>query len=95
MARCEKPDVTVVSGKGQVVIPQAIRAKLGWGPKTRLLVYTYKDAIILKKLEIPDLSKELEVVYKRIDERTAKYGELKQEEIEEIIHDYRRRAQKS
>ncbi len=39
MARREKPDVTVVSGKGQVVIPQTIRKKLGWEPKTKLLVY--------------------------------------------------------
>ena len=90
MARREKPDITVVSGKGQVVIPQTIRKKLGWEPKTKLLVYAYQDVVILKKLKVPDIAKELEAMYKRIDKRTAKYGELTNEEINQAIHDYRR-----
>jgi AbrB family looped-hinge helix DNA binding protein len=90
MARYEKPDVTVVSEKGQVVIPQSIRVKLGIGPKTKLLVYGYQDAVIMKKLEIPDIAKELETMYRRIDERIAKYGELSKEEINEIIQKHRR-----
>ncbi len=91
MARREKPDVTVVSGKGQVVIPQTIRKKLGWEPKTKLLVYAYQDAVILKKLKVPEITKELEAVYKRIDKRIAKYGEPANEEINKIIHEHRRR----
>ena len=95
MARREKPDVTVVSGKGQVVIPQTIRKKLGLEPKTKLLVYDCQDAVILKKLEVPDIAKELEAMYKRIDKRIAKYGELTNEEINEVIQDYRRRKRAS
>ena len=95
MARREKPDVTVVSGKGQVVIPQTIRKKLGLEPKTKLLVYDYQDAVILKKLEIPDIEKELEAMYKRIDKRIAKYGEMTQEEIDEIIHEHRKKKKAS
>jgi len=95
MARCEKPDITVVSGKGQIVIPQAIRKKLGWEPKTKLLVYDCQDAIILKKLEVPDIAKELEAVYKRIDKRIANYGELTNEEINGIIHEHRRKKRAS
>jgi len=91
----EKPDVTVVSGKGQVVIPQTTRKKLGWEPKTKLLVYAYHDAVILKKLEVPDIAKELEAMYKRIDKRIAKYGEFTNEEINEIIHEHRRRKRAS
>ena len=90
MTQREKPDVTVVSGKGQVVIPQGIREKLGIGPKTKLLVYGYQDAVIMKKLEVPDIAKELEAMYRRIDKRIAKYGELTQEEVEEEIQKYRR-----
>jgi AbrB family looped-hinge helix DNA binding protein len=90
MARREKHDVTVVSGKGQVVIPQTIRKKLGWEPKTKLLVYAYQDAVILKKLEVPDIKKELEAMYKRIDKRIVKYGTPTNEEINEIIHEHRR-----
>jgi len=95
MTRYEKPDVTVVSEKGQVVIPQTIRAKLGIGPKTKLLVYGYQDAVIMKKLEIPDVTKELEEIYRKVDARIAKYGELANEEINEVIQDYRRRKRAS
>jgi len=86
----EEPDVTVVSGKGQVVIPQAIREKLGIGPKTKLLVYGYQDAVIMKKLEVPDIARELEAMYRRIDGRIAKYGALTQAELEREIQRYRR-----
>jgi AbrB family looped-hinge helix DNA binding protein len=91
MVQNEKADVTVVSEKGQVLIPQTIRKKLGIGPKTKLLVYGYQDAVIMKKLEVPDVTKELEALYKRIDKRIAKNGELTNKEINEVIGDYRRR----
>lgn len=89
MTQNEKADITVVSEKGQVVIPQTIRKKLGIGPKTKLLIYGYQDAIIMKKLEVPNVTKELEAMYKRIDKKIAKYGELTNEEINEVIQDYR------
>jgi len=95
MAKREKPDVTVVSGKGQVVIPQTIRKKLEWEPKTKLLVYKCQDSVILKKLEVPDIEKEFQAMYKRIDKRIAKYGALTQEEIDEIIHEHRRKKKVS
>jgi len=50
-----EPEITTMSQKGQVVIPQALREKLGIKPKTRLLVYGYQDTIVLKKLYVPDL----------------------------------------
>jgi len=86
----EKADVTVVSSKGQVVIPKEIRRRLGITPKTKMLVYGYRDAVILKKIEVPDVEKKLREMYRRIDRRIAKYGELTQEEIEEEIQKYRR-----
>jgi AbrB family looped-hinge helix DNA binding protein len=89
MTQNEKADVTVVSDKGQVVIPQAIRKKLGIGPKTKLLIYGYQDAVIMKKLEVPNVTKELEAIYKRVNEKIAEHGELTNEEINEVIQDYR------
>ena len=86
----EKADVTVVSSKGQVVIPQEIRRRLGITPKTKLLVYGYRDAVILKKIEVPGVEKKLREMYRRIGKRIAKYGELTQEEIEEEIQRYRK-----
>ena len=72
MTQTEKADITVVSEKGQVVIPQTIRKKLGIGPKTKLLIYGYQDAVIMKKLEVPNVTKELQALYKRIDKKIAK-----------------------
>lgn len=95
MAKSEKTDVTVVSERGQVVIPQPIRDKLGIKPKTKLLVYGYQDAVIMKKLEIPDVVRDLEVLYKRVGERIAKYGELSDEEINKIIQRVRRKRRTS
>jgi AbrB family looped-hinge helix DNA binding protein len=90
-----KPDITVVSGKGQVVIPRAIRERLNIGPKTKLLVYGYRDAVIMKKLEVPDAAEELKKLYKRVDARIAKYGELADETISGMIQEYRERKAKT
>ncbi len=85
----EKADVVVVSSKGQVVIPQSLRQKLRIGAKSKLLVYPYEDALIIKKLEVKNVEKRLEAMYKRINTRRAKYGELSEEEINEIVQKYR------
>jgi len=94
MAKNDKGDVTVVTTKGQVVIPQAIREELGIKPKTKLLVYSYRDAVIMKKLEIPDIERELREIYREVDRRIKKYGELTQEEIQEEIEALRREKRK-
>jgi AbrB family looped-hinge helix DNA binding protein len=94
MPRSEKAELTILSEKGQVVIPAKIRSRMGLKPKTKFLVYECDDSIILKKLEEPDLSKELEAMYKRVNERIAKYGELSNDEINEIIHEHRQKKRR-
>lgn len=91
MTQYEEADVTVVSGKGQVVIPQAIREKLRIGPKTKLLVYGYQDAVIMKKMAVPNVVKELENLYRRVDQKVKKYGPLSDEEINTIIQQSRKK----
>ena len=86
----EEAEVTVVSDKGQVVIPQSVREKLGIKPKTRLLVYGYEDVVIMKKMKIPDVVKDLRALYKKIDKKISKYGDLSDEDIEAIIGKHRR-----
>jgi putative PIN family toxin of toxin-antitoxin system len=89
MTTTEKPDIVIVSSKGQVVIPQGIRRKLGINPESKLLVYRYQDAVIMKKIKIPDRVKELEQLYKKIDAKIPMYGELSEEEINSIVQKYR------
>lgn len=91
MTQYEEADVTVVSAKGQVVIPQAIREKLRIGPKTKLLVYGYQDAVIMKKMEIPNVIKDLEDLYRRVDQKVKKYGPLSDKEINGIIQQSRKK----
>lgn len=95
MAKYEEAEVTVVSSKGQVVIPQSIRQKLGIGPKTKLLVYGYDDAVIMKKMDIPDVAKDLERLYAKVDKKVAKYGPLSDEDINQIIQESRRKRRQA
>ena len=82
-------DITIVSDKGQIVIPAYMRDKLGLKPRSRLLVYSIDDTIVLKKLEIPDMKKEMEELWKKVDKRIRRYGEMSEQEIQNEIDRYR------
>ena len=46
-------ELTKISPKGQVVIPQKIRDALSISPGSRFVVYVKDEQIIFKKLELP------------------------------------------
>ena len=71
----EEPEITTISEKGQVVIPQSIRKELGIKSKNKFLVYGRGDTIILKKLELPSLQKEWEDIFKEMDNKKLKLSE--------------------
>ena len=83
----EEPEVTTISEKGQVVIPQSIRKEMGIKPKNKFLVYGRGDTIIMKKLELPSLKKEWEDIFKLMDKKQLKISE---KEIEQEIADARK-----
>ena len=85
----EEADITSVSDKGQVVIPIYLRNRLGLKPRSKLLVYGVKDAIVLKKLTLPDMKKEMQSLWKEIDVKIAKQGEMTEKEIQIEIERYR------
>ena len=91
MTASEEADVTVVSSKGQIVIPQSIRKRMGIGPKTKLLVYGYNDAVIIKKLDVLDVLKDLERIYRNVDWKARKLGVLSDQDVSDIVQHSRRK----
>jgi AbrB family looped-hinge helix DNA binding protein len=83
----EELEVTTMSEKGQVVIPQSIRKELGIKPKTKFLVYGRGDTVIMKKLELPDLRKEWEDIFKLMDKKELK---MSNKEIQKEIAEARK-----
>jgi AbrB family looped-hinge helix DNA binding protein len=80
----EEPQVTTISEKGQIVIPQSIRKELGIKPKTKFLVYGKGDTVIMKKLELPDMKKEWNEIFKVMDKKNLKLSESEiQKEVAE------------
>jgi AbrB family looped-hinge helix DNA binding protein len=49
------PATTTLSSKGQVVIPEEIRARLGLEPGVQFVVVGDRDVVIFKVLEPPSL----------------------------------------
>lgn len=90
-----KEEITVMSEKGQVVIPKAVREQLHLKPKSKFLVMGYEDTIMLKKLRIPDLKSEWEGIKKIIAERNKKYGKLSEKDIQKEIEAYRKEKTKN
>ena len=78
----EEPEVTTISEKGQVVIPQSIRKELGIKPKNKFLVYGRGDTIIMKKLQLPSLKKEWEDIFEMMNKKGLKISD---EEVQKEV----------
>jgi AbrB family looped-hinge helix DNA binding protein len=84
----EEPQVTTISEKGQVVIPQSIRKELKIKPRTKFLVFGKGDTVIMKKLELPDMKKEWNEIFKAMNKKKLRISE---EEIQEEVAEVRKR----
>jgi AbrB family looped-hinge helix DNA binding protein len=89
-----EPEITTVSAKGQVVIPQALRERLRLEPKTKLLVYGEEDTVIMKKLYLPNLREEWERIRQIIDDRNKRYGSLTEDDVKKEVEAYRKEKRK-
>lgn len=83
----EEPEITTMSEKGQVVIPQELRKYLGIKPKTRFAVFVIDDNIVMRKLDIPDIKKEWNSIFRSMDKKNLK---LDENDIAEEIKAYRK-----
>ena len=83
----ESMDLTKLSSRGQVVLPQAIRRKLHLVKGEQLIVFCDNDSIILKKMERPVINRFKELL--KESRAWAKKTGLSQADIKEAIRQVR------
>ena len=76
-------ETTKMSSKGQVVIPENIRKRLGLGPGSQFIVVGDKDVVILKTITAPPLN-EFNILVDKARSQAKKAG-LKKADIPDII----------
>ncbi len=77
-------ETTKMTSKGQVVIPEEIRARLGLKAGDKFLVIGDRDVVILKTLTSPSLSEFDDLI--KIAHKQAKAAGLKRSDISEAIN---------
>lgn len=80
---------TKLSSKGQVVIPEEIRNRLGLKPGAQFVVLGEDDVVILKMIQAPDMAEFDEIVGRA--RKAAKRAGLEQEDVREAIRTVRSR----
>jgi len=79
----EDLEITSVSSRGQVVIPQKIRDKLKILEGEKFVVVGENDTIVLKKLEVPSF-KGFEKLLRKTREHAVKHGLSEKDMLEAI-----------
>ena len=84
-------EMVKMSSKGQIVIPQNIRAEICASEGTMFAVVSGRDSIVLKKVAIPskeELICELREIAKEGRKRAEKLG-IKESDVPDLIHKLR------
>ena len=71
----QEPEITTISEKGQIVIPQSLRKEMRIKPKTKFLVFGSGDTVIMKRLELPDLKREWREIFEMMDRKGLRFSE--------------------
>ena len=82
------PSTTKMSSKGQVVIPEAIRKRLGLEPGDQFVVVAGKDAVILKAIAAPTMDEFDELLSEA--RRQARQAGLKGSDVTDALTATRR-----
>lgn len=82
-----KLELTRVSSKGQVVIPQDIRVELGLTEGTSLVVAVQDTSVVLKKVELPKIKSWKEVT--RPFRRAAAKSGFTEKDLDKLIVEVR------
>jgi AbrB family looped-hinge helix DNA binding protein len=74
---------TKLSSKGQVVIPEEIRNRLGLEPGVQFVVVGDRDVVILKRIQAPEMSEFDELVGRA--RKAAKKAGLTKDDVAEAV----------
>lgn len=85
----ENIEITSISSRGQVVIPQSLRDRLKIHEGEKFVIIGEDNTIVLKKLEMPSFSG-IDKLLKKTRE-FAKQKELKETDVEESIREARKK----
>lgn len=82
-----QPATTKLSSKGQVVIPEEIRKRLGLEPGAQFVVVGEGDVVVLKALKAPKMSDFKALLSEA--RRSAKAAGLREADVERAIREVR------
>lgn len=86
----ESMEITTMSSRGQIVIPQGVRDALALAEGVKFLVLGEGDTIILKRLEVPSVQ-ELRTLLAR-SRQAARQSKFRKSDLKKIIAQERKRA---
>jgi AbrB family looped-hinge helix DNA binding protein len=84
-----QPATTKLSSKGQVVIPEEIRKRLGLEPGAQFVVVGEGDVVVLKALKAPKMRDFKELLDRA--QASAEVAGLEPEDVERAIREVRRK----
>lgn len=80
---------TRMSSKGQVVIPEEVRARLGLKPGARFVVVAENDVVILRSIQPPAMDDFDELIGRA--EKAARRAGMTRSDVSEAIADARKK----
>ena len=86
-------EVTSLSTKGQIVIPNEIREKMKLGPGSKLIIIQEGENILLKPIKTPKMNQFEKII--AIGDKFREELDLKEADIEKAIKEVRKNAHSS
>jgi AbrB family looped-hinge helix DNA binding protein len=86
----EKVATTKMTSKGQVVIPEAVRKRLGLKAGSRFVVIGQRDVVILKEIAAPSLREFDDLIASA--RRSARRAGMKRSDVGRVVRETRGRG---